>query len=132
MGLIDKRTLLVWLLRALVMLVAIPVHEAAHALVSAKLGDTTAKDRGRLTLNPMAHFDLLGALCMIFTGIGWAKPVPTYASRFKNPKAGMALTDSLAEALVDHDLLEHGNLHYAAVTKFLYKRRHHLLLVHFL
>ena len=92
MGLIDKRMLLVWLMRALVMLVAIPVHEAAHALVSAKLGDTTARDRGRLTLNPMAHFDLLGALCMIFTGIGWAKPVPTYASRFKNPKAGMALT----------------------------------------
>lgn len=92
MGLIDKRTLLVWLLRALVMLVAIPVHEAAHALVSAKLGDTTAKDMGRLTLNPLAHFDPLGALCMIFTGIGWAKPVPTYASRFKNPKAGMALT----------------------------------------
>lgn len=92
MGLIDRHTLFVWLLRALVMLVAIPVHEAAHALVSAKLGDTTAKDMGRLTLNPLAHFDPLGALCMIFTGIGWAKPVPTYASRFKNPKAGMALT----------------------------------------
>ena len=92
MGLLNTQVLFVWLLRGLVMLVAIPVHEAAHALVSAKLGDTTAKDRGRLTLNPLAHFDLLGALCMIFTGIGWAKPVPTYASRFKNPKAGMALT----------------------------------------
>lgn len=112
MGLMDKRTLLVWLLRALVMLVAIPVHEAAHALVSAKLGDTTAKDRGRLTLNPMAHFDLLGALCMIFTGIGWAKPVPTYASRFKNPKAGMALTAAAGPA---------ANLLVAFVAVLLYK-----------
>ena len=92
MGLLNTQVLFVWLLRGLVMLVAIPVHEAAHAFVSAKLGDTTARDRGRLTLNPLAHFDLLGALCMIFTGIGWAKPVPTYPSRFKNPKAGMALT----------------------------------------
>lgn len=112
MGLMDKRTLLVWLLRALVMLVAIPVHEAAHALVSAKLGDTTAKDRGRLTLNPMAHFDLPGALCMIFTGIGWAKPVPTYASRFKNPKAGMALTAAAGPA---------ANLLVAFVAVLLYK-----------
>ena len=112
MGLIDKRTLLVWLLRALVMLVAIPLHEAAHALVSAKLGDTTAKDRGRLTLNPMAHFDLLGALCMIFTGIGWAKPVPTYASRFKNPKAGMALTAAAGPV---------ANLLVAFVAVLLYK-----------
>lgn len=112
MGLMDKRTLLVWLLRALVMLVAIPVHEAAHALVSAKLGDTTAKDRGRLTLNPMAHFDLLGALCMIFTGIGWAKPVPTFASRFKNPKAGMALTAAAGPV---------ANLLVAFVAVLLYK-----------
>ena len=118
MGLIDKRTLLVWLMRALVMLVAIPVHEAAHALVSAKLGDTTAKDRGRLTLNPMAHFDLLGALCMIFTGIGWAKPVPTFASRFKNPKAGMALTAAAGPA---------ANLLVAFVAVLLYKILYYFL-----
>lgn len=94
----DKQQLLTLLLRALVMLVAIPVHEAAHALVSAKLGDATAKEQGRLTLNPLAHFDLLGAACMIFTGIGWAKPVPTYPSRFKNPKTGMALTAAAGPA----------------------------------
>ena len=118
MGLIDKRTLLVWLLRALVMLVAIPVHEAAHALVSAKLGDTTARDRGRLTLNPLAHFDLLGAACMIFTGIGWAKPVPTFASRFKNPKAGMALTAAAGPA---------ANLLVAFVAVLLYKVLYYIL-----
>lgn len=92
MGLINPGQLLVYLIRALVMLVAIPVHEAAHALVSAKLGDPTAKNAGRLTLNPLAHFDLLGAVCMIFTGIGWAKPVGVNPGRFKNPKAGMAIS----------------------------------------
>jgi Zn-dependent protease len=75
-----------------VMLIAIPFHEAAHALVSWKLGDSTAKDYGRLTLNPIAHFDPMGAICMIVAGVGWAKPVPTNAGRFRNPKLGMALT----------------------------------------
>ena len=68
-----------------VILCILPLHEFAHGWVANKLGDPTAKLNGRLTLNPLAHFDLLGAACMIFTGIGWAKPVPTYASRFKNP-----------------------------------------------
>lgn len=70
------------------MLLAIPVHESAHAWASAKLGDPTAKNMGRLSLNPMAHFDLLGAVCMIVAGIGWAKPVPVYPQRYKNPKLG--------------------------------------------
>jgi Zn-dependent protease len=81
-----------YLFRALVMLIAIPFHEAAHALVSWQLGDSTAKDYGRLTLNPLAHFDFMGAVCMIVAGVGWAKPVPTDTRRFKNPKAGMAIT----------------------------------------
>ncbi len=85
-------TAVMYLCRALVMLIAIPFHEAAHALVSWKLGDSTAKDYGRLTLNPIAHFDPMGAICMIVAGVGWAKPVPTNAGRFKNPKQGMALT----------------------------------------
>lgn len=85
-------TAMMYLCRALVMLIAIPFHEAAHAFVSWKLGDSTAKDYGRLTLNPIAHFDPMGAICMIVAGVGWAKPVPTNAGRFRNPKAGMALT----------------------------------------
>lgn len=92
MGLISPAQLLVWVMRGLAMLVAIPVHESAHAWASAKLGDPTAKNMGRLSLNPMAHFDLLGALCMIVAGVGWAKPVPVYPSRYKNPKVGMALS----------------------------------------
>ena len=83
---------LYYLIRALVTLVAIPVHEAGHALASWLLGDPTAKNSGRLSLNPLRHFDLWGTLCMIFVGVGWAKPVSTDPRRFRNPKAGMALT----------------------------------------
>lgn len=81
-----------YLIRALVALVAIPFHEAGHALASWLLGDPTAKREGRLSLNPFAHFDLLGTLCMVLAGVGWAKPVSTNPRNFKNPKLGMALT----------------------------------------
>ena len=81
-----------YLIRALVALVAIPFHEAGHALAAWLLGDDTAKRQGRLSLNPLAHFDLLGTLCMVFAGVGWAKPVSTDPRNFKNPKWGMALT----------------------------------------
>ena len=83
---------LYYLIRTLVALVAIPFHEAGHALAAWLLGDATAKREGRLSLNPFAHFDLLGTLCMVFAGVGWAKPVSTDPRNFKNPKQGMALT----------------------------------------
>lgn len=107
-----RQQVLGYLLRAIVMLVAIPMHEAAHAWVSAALGDTTARDRGRLTLNPVAHFDLLGAICMIFAGVGWAKPVPANPQRFKNPRVGMALTAAAGPA---------ANLLLAYLSAILYK-----------
>ena len=81
-----------YFVRLLVTLAAIPCHEAGHALASWLLGGATAKEHGRLSLNPFAHFDLLGTVCMVVAGIGWAKPVPTDPRRFKNPKVGMALT----------------------------------------
>ena len=81
-----------YLIRALVTLIAIPFHEAGHALAAWLLGDPTAKREGRISLNPFRHFDLLGTLCMIFAGVGWAKPVNTNPRNFKNPKWGMALT----------------------------------------
>lgn len=81
-----------YLIRALAAFVAIPFHEAGHALASFLLGDPTAKEQGRLSLNPFRHFDLLGTLCMIFAGVGWAKPVSTDPRNFKRPKLGMALT----------------------------------------
>ncbi len=112
MGLISPAQMLVWVLRGIAMLLAIPVHEAAHALVSAKLGDPTAKNMGRLSLNPMAHFDLLGAICMIFVGVGWAKPVPVYPSRYKKPKLGMAVSAAAGPV---------SNLLLAFISMILYK-----------
>lgn len=85
----DLFTLVV---RTIVLLTTIPVHEAAHAYVAYKLGDPTAKYSGRLTLNPMAHFDPVGTLRLLFTGIGWAKPVPINPLNFRESKKGMAIS----------------------------------------
>ena len=73
----------------IIMFAAITVHEYAHGFVAHKLGDPTAKAMGRLTLNPLAHLDPLGALMMIFCRFGWAKPVPVNPYYFNNPKKGM-------------------------------------------
>ena len=73
-------------------LIAIPFHEAAHALVSHWLGDDTALRAGRLSLNPMRHFDPLGALCMLIGGVGWARPVGINPRNYRNPKVGMAIS----------------------------------------
>lgn len=65
---------------------ALTFHEFAHAFTAHKLGDNTAKMAGRLTLNPMAHFDRIGLLCFLFLGFGWAKPVPINTFNFKKIK----------------------------------------------
>ncbi|MEG1687271.1 MAG: site-2 protease family protein [Angelakisella sp.] len=80
------------LVRAIVLLTAIPIHEFAHAFVADKLGDPTARNLGRLTITPLAHLDLFGSLLMLLTGFGWAKPVPVSAGNFKNVKRDMAIT----------------------------------------
>lgn len=67
-------------------ILALTIHEYAHAFMAYKLGDDTAKLAGRLTLNPMAHFDLTGLLCFLFLGFGWAKPVPVNTFNFKKIK----------------------------------------------
>lgn len=82
------------LIKALVLFTALPVHECAHALVASKLGDNTAKNMGRITLNPMKHLDLIGSIAMIVVGFGWAKPVPINPRNFKNPKLGMAISSA--------------------------------------
>lgn len=91
-GLLSPYQILRYLLRAVVVLVAIPFHEAAHALVSSWLGDDTAKRAGRLSLNPIRHFDPLGALCMLLGGVGWAKPVGIDPRNYKDPKLGMTIS----------------------------------------
>ncbi|NLM06856.1 MAG: site-2 protease family protein [Tissierellia bacterium] len=70
-------------------LIAIVCHEYAHGYVAYKLGDDTAKNEGRLTLNPIKHIDPVGFLSMLFFKFGWAKAVPVNAANFKNPKKGM-------------------------------------------
>ncbi len=77
---------------AFVMLCILPLHEFAHGWVAYKLGDPTAKNAGRLTMNPLKSLDPLGAAAMLLVGFGWAKPVPVDPRYFKNPKRGMALT----------------------------------------
>lgn len=74
-----------------ILLIALPTHELAHAWVAYKLGDNTAKDKGRLTLNPFKHLDLMGSILIFVAGFGWAKPVPVNAQNFKDPRKGMFL-----------------------------------------
>lgn len=73
-------------------LICIILHELSHGVVALRLGDTTAKEAGRLTLNPIKHIDVIGLVMMMLVGFGWAKPVPINPFRFKKPKRGMALT----------------------------------------
>ena len=85
----------------LAVLLAITLHELAHGYVAYCLGDNTAKAAGRLTLNPLAHLDPIGALMMFIAGFGWAKPVPVNPFFFKgNRTTGMMLV-SLAGPLVN-------------------------------
>ena len=73
-------------------LLCITVHETCHGLTAYWLGDPTARNAGRLTLNPIRHVDLVGLIMMAILHFGWAKPVPVDMRNFKNPKGGMALT----------------------------------------
>ncbi|MBQ3050179.1 MAG: site-2 protease family protein [Oscillospiraceae bacterium] len=100
------------LVRALIAFTILPIHECAHGYVAYKLGDDTAKRMGRLTLNPLKHFDLFGTTAMILTGFGWAKAVPIDARNFKRPKYGMAIS-ALAGPV--------SNLLFALLSMALYK-----------
>lgn len=75
-----------------VILISLSVHEAAHGYLAYKMGDHTAYNLGRVTINPLKHLDPMGSLCMLVFGYGWAKPVPINARNFRNPKKGMAFT----------------------------------------
>ena len=76
-------------------LIALTFHEFAHAYVAYKNGDPTARNLGRMTLNPLAHLDVWGFVCMLLVGFGWAKPVPVNPNNYRNYKKG-ELTVSLA------------------------------------
>jgi Zn-dependent protease len=73
------------------LLLAVTVHEFAHGWVADRLGDPTARELGRLTLNPLPHIDPIGALAFVLAGFGWAKPVPVDARNLRRPRRDMAL-----------------------------------------
>ena len=85
----------------LAVIVVVTLHEFAHAYVAYKCGDPTAKWNGRLTLNPLAHFDPLGIIAFALVGFGWANPVPINPYNFKNYKKGSFLT-SIAGITVNY------------------------------
>lgn len=70
---------------------AIAVHEFAHAFAAYKLGDDTAKDLGRLTLNPIKHMDVVGTMMLLFVGFGWGRPVPFNPYNLRNQRWGPAI-----------------------------------------
>ena len=77
---------------AIVLVIAFSVHECAHAWTAYQLGDSTARDQGRLTLDPRAHLDVLGSIMVLAVGFGWAKPVPVNPHNLRHgPKTGMAM-----------------------------------------
>lgn len=88
----NTDTLIQFLFVVPCVLIALTFHEFAHGYMAYKLGDPTAKNFGRLTLNPLKHLDPIGTICMIFFHFGWAKPVPINSRYFKKPRRDMALT----------------------------------------
>ena len=99
-------------------LIALSVHEAAHAAAADYLGDPTAKFEGRVSLNPLRHLDPVGTIFLFFAGFGWGKPVPVNSHNFANPRTGEILTSlagplanfTVALALaIPHNVLEVGS-----------------------
>jgi len=78
--------------------VTLTLHEFSHALAATYFGDPTAKNAGRLTLNPLVHIDSLGFIMLLFAGFGWAKPVPINPYNFKNTRLAISIV-SLAGPL---------------------------------
>lgn len=89
---LDFGSLWDMLLRLAAVLLCLTVHETCHGLAAYALGDPTARQAHRLSLNPLRHIDWFGLLMMFLAGFGWAKPVPVNPNYFKKPKQGMALT----------------------------------------
>lgn len=111
---LDSLTTIIYTVPAI--LLAISFHEFAHAYVSHKLGDPTPKMEGRLTLNPLTHFDLWGTICLVLFRMGWAKPVRINTSYYKDKKKGTILV-SLAGPVMNYMLAFAGMLLYGLFYK---------------
>ncbi|OPG96528.1 site-2 protease family protein [Chryseobacterium mucoviscidosis] len=99
----------------LTILIAFTVHEFAHAYFANKFGDPTAKLLGRVTLNPVVHFDLLGVLLLLIAGFGWARPVPVNRANFDKPRL-MGVIVSVAGPLSNLLLAIIGTIIYASLV----------------
>ena len=112
---ITQLDLLQYITRIGIIFLILPLHEFAHAWAAYKLGDDTASYQGRMTLNPLAHVDPIGAVLLLFTGFGWAKPVPIDPRKFNRKHSmrfGVAITalagplSNLIAALIGMILLQ--------------------------
>lgn len=113
----------------IVIFLTLPIHEFAHGFVANKLGDPTARYQGRLTLNPFAHLDIIGSICILLIGFGWAKPVPVNSYYFKKPKRDIAITAlagpvsnlimALIASLISNLFAVFGHIHIAFVYGWL-------------
>ena len=88
---------------------ALSFHEFCHGFAAKMVGDPTAERQGRLSLNPLAHFDLVGTLMLLFVGFGWAKPVPVNTRYFRHPRRDIVIVSLAGVA---------GNLLTATLTVF--------------
>lgn len=117
----DPRDIIISLLLTIpIIMISLSVHEAAHGYIAYKMGDRTAYNLGRVTINPLKHLDPMGSLCMLVFGYGWAKPVPINTRNFRNPKKGMGVT-AIAGPISNIILGSIGAILYA-VTLFLFLR----------
>ena len=93
LGKLNFTSAIIYIISSLVVIfLTLPIHEMAHGFAAVKLGDNTPKWQGRLTLNPFAHIDYMGALFILLFGFGWAKPVQVNVYNFRKPKRDMAIT----------------------------------------
>lgn len=107
-----------WPFVIIVVAIAFSLHEFAHAYAAYKFGDPTAKRQGRVTLNPMAHMDLLGTIFIFLAGFGWARPVPVKRSNFKHPRL-MGIVVSIVGPLSNLLIAFVGMLLLAFISKYL-------------
>lgn len=82
------------ILSFIAIIVSLTIHEYSHGLISSAQGDDTPKLYGRLTLNPLAHIDIMGLVSLFLFRFGWAKPVPISSRNYKNPRMGIVLTSA--------------------------------------
>lgn len=87
-----KALLIIFLMWLPIIMLSLSFHEASHAFIAYKLGDPTARNFGRVTLNPVKHLDPIGFIAMLTIGFGWAKPCPVNTRNFRNPRKGFALS----------------------------------------